>query len=314
LGIGATTTIFSALYAVVLRPLPFPDQERIVLAMQLVGEGRGRISPGSFTEWKRESRSFDALSAVSFTSFNLADAETPERVVGARVSDGFFRVFGVRAALGRTFLAEEDQPGREQVVVLSHKLWERRFGADRGIVGRTVRLSGAPHTVVGVAPAWVDYTEGTEELWVPMAMSAERQAQFGEHTLLAYGRLKPGVTPEAADAELDALTARIVRRMPESMTGRTAFVARAGDLAVEELRPRLLTLLGAVVLVLLIACGNVANLLLARGASRAREVAVRAALGAGRGRIVRQLLAESLTIALAGAMLGVALAHVASGR
>jgi predicted permease len=310
LGIGATATIFGALHAVVLRPLPFPEQDRVTLVTETWRGERSGASPGTLTTWVREARSFSALAAARYTSFNLADAEAPERVTGARVGDGFFRAFGVRPALGRLFLPEEDRPGRAQVVVLSHRLWTRRFGADPRVVGTTVRLSGAPHTVVGVTPAWLDYTTDSEELWVPLALTAEQQADYGEHSLYAYGRLKPGVTLAQADAEIAAITRRVIEREPRFMRGRGGGVERVADVAVEDYRPRLLTLLGAVVLVLLIACGNVANLLLARGVARGREVAVRAALGAGRGRIVRQLLAESLAIALAGAALGVALAHV----
>jgi predicted permease len=309
-GIGATSAIFGALYAVVLRPLPFPDQDRIVLAAETWAGQRSGASPGTVATWRRETRSFEALAPMRFTSFNLAEEQTPERVVGARVGDGFFRAFGIRPALGRTFLAEEDQPGRANVVVLSHRLWERRFGADPRVVGRTVTLSGAPHTIVGVAPAWVDYTSDSEELWVPLALTSEQLADYGEHSLTVVGRLRPGVSLAQAEAEIAAVTQRVVEREPRFMRGRGSRVERVADVAVEDYRPRLLTLLGAVGLVLLIACGNVANLLLARGVSRAREVALRAALGAGRGRIVRQLLAESLAIALGGAALGLALAHV----
>lgn len=311
LGIGATAAIFGALYAVVLRPLPFPEQDRIVLVAERWQGERSGTSPGTVTTWRREARSFGDLAAVRYTSFNLADDASPERVVGARVSDGFFRVFGIRPALGRVFLAEEDAPGRSNVVVLSHRLWERRFGADPRVVGRTVRLSGAPHTVVGVAPAWVDYTDDGEELWVPLALTPEQRADYGEHSLTVVGRLRPGVTLAQADAEVAALTRRVVEREPRFMRGRGAAVERVANVAVEDYRPRLLTLLGAVGLVLLIACGNVANLLLARAVARGREVAVRAALGAGRGRIVRQLLTESLAIALAGALLGLLVAHAA---
>ena len=310
LGIGATATIFGALYAVVLRPLPFPDQDRMVVVAETWHGRRGGSAAGTIAAWGREAKTFSGVAPVRFASFNLADEQAPERVVGARVGDGFFRVFGMRPALGRFFLAEEDRPGRSQVVVLSHRLWTRRFGADPRVVGRTVRLSGAPHTVVGVAPAWADYTDGTEELWVPLALTSAQLADFGEHSLRAFGRLRPGVSLEQAAAEVEAVTRRVVERAPRFMRGRSARVERVADVEVEDFRPRLLTLFGAVVLVLLIACGNVANLLLARGVTRGREVAVRAALGAGRGRIIRQMLAEALAIALAGAALGLGLAYV----
>ncbi|MGH9314415.1 MAG: ADOP family duplicated permease [Vicinamibacterales bacterium] len=308
LGIGATTAIFSAVNAVVLRPLPFPEPERLAFVFNSWRGNLGGVSAGNFTDLSAEQRSFDSLTAIQYSSFNLSDGSSAERLVGTRVTAGYFEVFGVRPALGRTFRADEDQPGHEQVVVLSHRLWLRRFGADPAIVGRDIRMNGVPYEVVGVMPADFDMSARTEELWVPIAFTPARKAMHDEHYLTVVGRLARGVSRSQAQQEVDAIVAGLRQRFPKDDAALVMRVEPLVTQLVGDSRGRLLTLLGAVGFVLLIGCGNVANLLLARGAARARELAIRAALGAGRGRIVRQLLTESMVLALAATGAGLAIA------
>ena len=308
LGIGATAAIFSAVQAVVLRPIPVPEPARILAVYTTFRQGQGNTSAGNYADGVENVSSFSATTAIRYSSFNVGDAAEAERVIGARVTAGFFEVFGVAPVRGRVFTAEEDRPGGANVVVLSDRFWNRRFAADPAIVGKEVRLDGQLYEVVGVMPAAFDFTAQTEELWVPMAFTAERRAMHDEHQYGIYARLAPGATVQQALAELERNAASLRVRFPKEdseigFTGMTVMEELVGDY-----RRRLFVLLGAVGLVLLIACGNIANLLLARGASRAGELAVRAALGAGRGRIVRQLLTESLLLATLAAAAGLALA------
>ena len=310
LGIGATTAIFSAVYAVVLQPLPLRDPSRLLLVGE-IWEGRPQVmSVGNYVDTNAAVPDFDnGLAAVNYANYNLADETAPERVVGARVTFNYFDVMGVRPMLGRTFSADEDRPGNDQVVVLSHRLWTRRFGGVASAVGRPLRMNGVTYEIVGVMPEWFDLSIDSEELWTPIAFTDAQRAMHDEHYLAVYGRLKPGVSRQQAQGRLDAVAARLRHDFPKDdetvSFGMVPFVEQF----VGDVRPRLLTLLAAVSLVLLIACGNVANLLLARGAVRAREIAVRTALGAGRGRIVRQLLTESVVLALAAAVAGLVLAR-----
>ncbi len=310
LGIGATTAIFSLLDAVVLRPLPFAHPERIV---QLFMTDRGNlrsISAGNFLAYRAGARSVIHLSAKTDGSFNLAGEGEPERVTGARVSAGYFETFGARPLLGRTIEPADDSPGRDRVVVLSHRLWHDRFAADPRVVGRDLHLNGVVHSVIGVMPASFDLRSNDSRLWVPLALTPEQATNYGDSYLRLQGRLRPGVPLAAAQAELSALAKRLETVDLRSNRGRGVKVETFLDRLLGGLRRRLLILLGAVGCVLLIACVNVANLLLARGAARSREIAIRAALGAGRWRIVRQLLTESLVLSLAGAVAGVGLAHL----
>jgi len=309
LGIGATTAIFSAVHAVVLAPLPFEDPSRIAQVYGWRWEQPSEVSAGNFVDWRRDNEVFDPLVAANWTSLNLADDGRPERVLGSRVSRGYFRLFGVAPLLGRVLLDEEDAPGREHVVVLSHRLWTRRYGADASIVGRDVRLNDVPHTVVGVMPPSFDYLSEREELWVPIAFTPEREAMHDEHYLDVKGRLRDGVSFEQAQAHMNAIAKEQQRRFPDENTGLEIRVEPFARVLIGDARERLLTWLGAVFCVLLIACGNVASLLLARGATRSRELALRAALGAGRSRVVRQLLTESLLLGAGGAAGGLLLAH-----
>ena len=309
LGIGATTAIFSAVHAVVLRPLPVPDVGRVFVVYSTWRQfDRGRMSAGNYVDAVANLPSFSSSTAVQYSSFNIGDREDAERVIGARTTAGFFDVFATAPARGRAYTADEDQPGREQVAVLSHRLWARRFGSDASIVGREIRLSGRAYEVIGVMPASFDYTAQSEELWVPIAFTPERRGMHDEHFLQVFARLKAGATREQAGAELERAAADVRERFPKENKERAFAVYPLTGEVVGDYDRRLFVLLGAVGFVLLIACGNVANLLLARGAARAGELGIRAALGAGHGRIVRQLLTESLVLAAAGAALGLAIA------
>jgi predicted permease len=313
LGIGATTAIFGVVHAVLLRPLPFMQPERVVLVQ---GVWRGQpsdVSAGNFVDWRAATREvFSHMAAANYVSVNITGGGSPERVLTAQVSHTFFDVFGVAPALGRTFRAEEDRPGSDAVAILSHGLFVSRYAADPAVLGRTIRLNDRPHVVVGVMPASFDYLAVTEALWVPIAFTPEREAMHDEHFLSVYARLRPGATLEQAADRLAAAAREGARRFPQDNKDLSARALLYVDSLVGDVRLRLFTWLGAVACVLLIACANVANLLLARGTGRARELAVRASLGASRWRIVRQLLAESLVLAAAGAIGGVLLADVAT--
>jgi predicted permease len=307
LGIGATSAIYSVLRAVVLRPLAFDDSERIAL----VGEnwqnlGPTNVSIGNFVDWRRASGDiFEHLAALHYQSFNVSDEGEPERILGGRVSHGYFELLGMPALYGRWFLEEEDRPGAEPVAILGNRFWTRRYGADPAVVGRRIRLNGVPHTVVGVMPKDFSYPAEDQELWTPAAFTPAQEAMHDEHYLDVFGRLRDGVTYESAQARLDVIGAQQEKLYPIDSSG--IRIVPYGEWLVGDYRVRLLILMGAVSLVLLIACTNVANLLLARGASRSREMALRAALGAGAARLARQVLAETLVLALFAAALGTAL-------
>ncbi len=312
LGIGATSAIFSVVHAVVLRPLPFPEPERLMVVGEDF-EGRGRpsdVSVGNFNDWRTHATSFSALGAEQYVSINLSDNEQPERVVGGRVTHTFFTVFDVPAEHGRVFTADEDVPGRDGVVVLSHRLWTRRYGADPAVIGRVISLNAAPFTVIGVMPARFDLTVDAEELWTPAAFTPEQLAEHDEHYLSVIGRLAPGASQAQAAAELRTIYAQMQKQYPGESQVSLGVLEPLHRRFVGDYRQRLLVLLGAVGLVLLIACGNVANLLLARGGLRGREMALRAAIGASRGRLVRQLLTETLVLTTLGGAAGVLIAKL----
>jgi predicted permease len=252
---------------------------------------------------------FERLAAEQFIDFTLADASSADRLTGALVTKDFFAVFGVQPALGRTFTPEEDEPGADGVVVLSDALWRTRFGADSRIVGQQVQLNGRPRTVVGVMPPSFDPTTSGEQLWVPAAFTPERKAQHDQHHNNVFGLLLPGASAARANTELSTVQRELNARYPNQNGTRAVTVRPFADVVVGDYRQRLFVTLGAVGFVLLIACANVANLLLARGAVRAKELAVRTALGASRGRIVRQLLTESLVLGLASTGVGLAFAY-----
>jgi putative ABC transport system permease protein len=308
LGSGATTAIFSVVHAVVLKPFPFPDPNRVLWVYTTWQEGRSDTSAGNYEYIRQRISSLEHLAAASYSSFNLAGDDAPERVLGMRVTWNYFPVFGIPPLHGRTFRADEDQPGREHVVVLSHRFWERRFGADPGIVGRQIRLSGQPHDVIGVMPPSFDEILGNEQLWVPAAFTPERRTTYDEHYLWLYGLRRADVTLAQVNDDLARAAEGLRRDHPEFNLDRGAGAEVFGELLTSSSSTRLGVLLGAVVLVLLIACGNVANLFLAKLAGRSRELAVRAAVGAGRGRIVRQVLTESLVVSSLGGLAGLLLA------
>jgi putative ABC transport system permease protein len=309
IGIGATTSIFSALNAVVLRGLPFREPERIVYVHSMLGDNDESMIAAAFTALLDESRSFTHLAAAEYTNFTIVGQdELPAQIGGLRVSAGYFPVFGVGPLLGRAFRPDEEIPGQDAAVILSHGVWVQRFAADSGIIGRSLQVNARQVTVIGVMPASFSFGDDDEQMWAPLALSAADRADYQKGFLQVRGLLAPGVSVAQATADVQGVIKQLVERLPDVNRKRTGRVQPLYEAVVGPFRERLFILFGAVGLVLLIACGNVANLLLARGASRAREVAVRAAIGAGRGRIVRQLLTESAVIGVLGGAVGLLLA------
>ncbi|MBK9316991.1 MAG: ABC transporter permease [Acidobacteria bacterium] len=319
LAIGATTAIFSIINTVLLKPLSFHDSERIMSLWELLPDGeqeRFRVAPGNFYDWRERSGSFEKMAAFGSSGMTLTGAGDPEQLRGAVISTGYFDVLGAKPIIGRTFLTEEHTPGKDRVIVLSQAVWQSRFNADPKIGGRQVTLDHNSYTVVGVMPpglypTWPS-TTGTfsfghrhQQYWVPLTESAEGRNNRRSHVFGVIGRLKDDTSLEQAQAEMREIAGKLALEHPRFNAGESAIVNQFRDEIAGDIRPTLWMLLGAVGLVLLIACANIAGLLLARFADRHREIAIRAALGAGRWTLIRQFLIEGVIIALIGGAMGI---------
>jgi len=306
LGIGATTAIFSVVYAV-FEPMPYPNSDQLVMVWSRIRGNRNSVPAGDFLDWQKRSTSFQGMGAWTGASFNVATEDRPQQVPGSRRTPGFFTFEGLPFYLGRDFVAEEGEPGKDHVVILSHRLWRQHFNSNRDLIGKDIRMNGEPYTVVGVLPPDM-HDRFNSQLWVPLSFRPE-QITHDSNFMLVMARLKDGVTVEQAQAEMNGIAAQLQNEYPQSNANRTVSVEPLHlNFVTDSTRRNLWLLLGAVGFLLLIGCVNVANLLLARGTSRQREVALRAALGASRSRLFTQFLTESLVLAALGGALGILLA------
>jgi putative ABC transport system permease protein len=314
LGIGANTAIFSVVNAALLQPLPFKDPGRLVQvwhvppAKSFPGLTQFSVSAANYVDWQNQSRTFQQMAIYTFAGYNLIGNSRAEALTGTPVSQEFFSVLGAQPILGRTFAPDEDQPGHGNVAILENALWQSRFGADRNIIGRQITLNGQSFAVVGVMGRDMQFPFGTQ-LWTPMAWTDKERAVRGEHHYSVIARLKPGITVQQAQVEMETISNRLAQEYPEADTGWGAVVIPLRDQIVGSIRPMLRVLFGAVGFVLLIACANVANLLVAKALARSKEVAIRTSLGASRSRVLRQVFTETTLLSFSGAVFGLLLAN-----
>jgi putative ABC transport system permease protein len=314
LGIGANTAIFSIVNKVLIEPLPYRDADRVVQIWHtppqssFPGMSTFAISPANFLDWQKQSRLFDKMAIYTGAGVDITGAGKPESITASPVSTDFFSALGVQPIRGRVFSPDENNPGQNHVVVLSYKFWQTHYANDPGAVGKTINLDGDPYTIVGVMGPTMN-KPGFARIWVPVALTPAAAAVRNNHNYLAVGRLKPGVTVEQAQAEMNTISQRLEQAYPAEDKGWGVVIHPLRDETVGDIRPALLMMLGAVAFVLLIACANVANLLLARTFSRRKEIAIRTAMGALRSRIIQQLLGESVLISIIGGALGLLAAH-----
>ncbi|PYR44917.1 MAG: hypothetical protein DMF89_26595 [Acidobacteria bacterium] len=312
LSIGANTAIFSVVDGTLLKPLPYPEASRIVRVLEKRPQGsRASVSPLNYLDWRGANTVFEDLVAVTGEYFvTLSGDAVPVKLLEIRATSRYFAVLGAQAALGRTFGVDDDQPGREHVVVLSHALWTSQFGANPTLIGQAIRLDGTPYTVIGVMPAGTTFDRSHAQIWAPLAVQSEDLTRDFRR-LITLAKLKPNVTLEQAQTQMDAIGARLARDYPDSNKGWGVVVERYGEILVgDQLRQSLHVLFGATWLVLLIGCANLANVTLARGLAREREVTLRVALGAGQRRLIQQFLTESVVLSAGGGLLGVVVGYL----
>ena len=323
LGLGANAAIFSVVNALLLQPLPYAEPDRLVQLFErdVIGTGEppyNPVAPANYLDWRRDARQFEQIAAADGGEFNLASPSggfAPERIDAAFLSDNLLTTLGVQPIQGRNFRADEDRPGAPHVALISYGLWQRRFGGSPDVLGRPIRLDNESYQIIGILPGWFMYPSRTTQVWVPLEQHVppKQLASHDNHFLDVIGRLRPGVSVEQGRAEIDGIQKQYKHAHPKAVAGKGANVVSLGEMTVRDIRTSLLVLFGAVVCVLIIACVNVANLLLAQAMGRQREVAIRAAVGASRARIVGQLLTESVLLSVLGGVLGIWVASMTTG-